>query len=95
LCGIAQQIAVEIVEHITYVEYMRHLLAGSVALAVHLTVMLFLVGFGHRPRWRSRLPCSSALLNSGRALMWQNALDKPLSIERLSDKMRINRNHNR
>jgi hypothetical protein len=46
LCGIAQQIAVEIVELYFHVEYMKYLLAGSVALAMCVAVVLFLVGFG-------------------------------------------------
>jgi hypothetical protein len=46
LCGIARQIAVEIVEIYPYVEYMKYLLDGSVALAMCVAVMLFLAGFG-------------------------------------------------
>jgi hypothetical protein len=46
LCGIAQQIAVEIVELYRCAEYTKYLLAGSVALAMYGAVMLFLVGYG-------------------------------------------------
>jgi hypothetical protein len=90
----AQQIAVEIGELYHCVEYAKYLLAGSVALAMYVAVMLFLVGFGVAAL-AVALPCSSARFNSGRARMRKNALDKPLSSERLSDKMRINRDHKR
>ena len=36
----AQQIALEIVELYPYVEYMKYLLAGSVALAMYVAVMI-------------------------------------------------------
>jgi ABC-2 type transport system permease protein len=40
LCGTAQQIAVENRRAFCYAEYMKYLLAGSVALAMYLAVMI-------------------------------------------------------
>src|SRR5258708_25592807 len=73
--GMAQQIALEIVELYPYVEYMKYLLAGSVALARYVAVMLkdggfIAIRFGllfwsalASPRPRSAPPRSSAPSN--------------------------------